>query len=101
MSARGGQKLGHFVCEITVDVEDDTIGRPIEAVLVELLVRSEGQVLDLVAVGASCVEAISNGFGRLKDEIGDALRLVELLGEEFHINLLRVVVELFAVSSGL
>lgn len=101
VSACAGNVLCHFLLELAVDVEDDAVGCPVEAVFVELLVWSEGKMLDGITGGVGSIVAVSDGFRRLEYQLDGSLGFVELTGEEFHVDFLRVVVELWqSVSEG-
>ena len=84
----------HFVHDLAINIENHTIGCPVKTVLVELLVRSEREILNIIAPGIGCVEAVPDGFWRLQHQIDASLGFVELSREEFQVDLLRVVVVL-------
>jgi hypothetical protein len=93
--------LGHFINKRAVHVKRNLIGCPVEPIFVELLIRPEGQVLDLEFICPRCIISVSYRFRSLEDEVYGTLGLVELLREELEVDLLGVVVELRYVSLSL
>lgn len=98
VSGRAWNIVGHLVHDLSVDVEDHTAGGPVETVLVELLVWSEWKMLDLVASCTGSIVAVAHRLRRLEHQLHGSLGFVELLGEKFHVDFLRVVVELVALA---
>lgn len=84
----GRDVLVDLVQELAIDVESDAAGGPVEAVLVELLVGSEGERGHAEFVSAGCVITMCERGWGLENEVDSALGIVELLGEELHVNLL-------------
>lgn len=88
----GGDFVGHLPEELAIDEELDLVGGPVEAILVVLLVGTEGQRGDLEGGGVGGIQSFGRRGG-LKNQIDSTLGVVELLVEELHVDLLGVVEE--------
>ena len=90
----GGNVIRHLVEQLAINVKGDDILGPVESVLVEHFIRAEVEGLDFESVCSLRSEAVVDGFGALQNQVYSALGAVELMGEELHVDFLRVVVVL-------
>lgn len=95
-----GNVFGHSVEELTINKKLDAARGPVKAVLVELFVWAEWELLDYKAVCSLSSETVGDGLGALENQVYGALGFVELMREEFHVNFLRVVVVLRLLARG-
>lgn len=95
-----GNIVGHSVEELAINKKLDTASGPVKAVLVKLFVWAEWKVLDYEAVCSLGSETVGDGLRALENQVYSALRCIELMREEFHVDFLRVVVVLRTISQG-